>query len=146
MPIFMDIHNTTGATAEDIAAAHQKDLAFQDAFNCKFVYFWHDIPNCTGFCVFEAPNKESVINLHNKTHVTILANKIIEVELSEMEFFLGKIADIAWSKRNSPFDGYINETVHRAIMYLEIVTPLLLKLQINKNKFEDFLNLQKKNH
>ena len=100
MPIYMDIHDTTEAKTEDIAAAHQRDLALQDKFNCKFVYFWHDIPNCTGFCVFEAPDKESVINLHNKAHVTILPNQIIEVELSEIEFFLGKIADIAWSKKN----------------------------------------------
>ena len=144
MPIFMDIHNTTGATAEDIAAAHQMDLAFQNDFNCKFVYFWHDIPNCTGFCVFEAPNKESVINLHNKTHNTILPNQIIEVELKELEFFLGKIADIAWSKKNPPFDGYINETAHRTIMHTQIVNPLSLKLQINKSKFVRLSNLQKK--
>lgn len=144
MPIYMDIHDTTGATAEDIAAAHQNDLALQDDFNCKFVYFWHDIPNCTGFCVFEAPDKESVINLHNKTHIAILPNQIIEVELSEVEFFLGKIADIAWSKKNSPFDGYINGTAHRTIMYLEIANPLSLKLQTNKSKVADLLNLQKK--
>ena len=139
----MDIHDTTGATVEDIAAAHQRDLALQDKFNCKFIYFWHDIPNRTGFCVFEAPDKDAVINLHNKAHVTNLHSEIIEVELNEIEFFLGRIADIAWSKRNSPFDGYINKTAHRTIMYLEIVNPLLFKLQINKNKFSVLLNRQK---
>ncbi len=144
MPIFMDIHDTTNATAADIAAAHQRDLDLQDEFNCKFVYFWHDIPNCTGFCVFEAPDKESVINLHNKTHNAILPNKIIEVELSEVEFFLGKIANIAWSNKNSPFVGYINETVHRTIMYLEIANPIQFKLNISHDKFVDLIKLQKK--
>jgi len=143
MPIYMDIHDKKGATPEDIAASHQMDLALQDKFKCKFVYFWHDIPNCTGFCVYEAPDKESVIILHKKAHPAILTNQIIEVELSELEFFLGKIADIAWSKKNSPFDGYINETVHRTIMYLEIINPLLLKLQTNKCKFAELLILQK---
>ena len=143
MPVYMDIHDTTGATAADIAADHHKDFAIQDNFNCKFIYFWHDVPNNTGFCVFEAPDKESVINLHNASHGHT-PNQIIEVELSEVEFFLGKIADIAWSKRNSPFDGYINETVHRAILYLEIENPLLLELHIGKSKLEDLLNLQKK--
>ena len=144
MPIYMDIHDTTEAKTEDIALAHQMDLALQDDFNCKFVYFWHDIPNRTGFCVYEAPDKESVIKLHNKAHNPILPNQIIEVELSEVEFFLGKIADIAWSNKNSPFDGYINKTAHRTFMYLEIVNPLLLKLQISRGKFSDLLNLQKK--
>ena len=144
MPVYMDIHDTNGATAADIAAAHQRDLALQDDFNCKFVYFWHDIPNYTGFCVYEAPDKDSVINLHNKAHVTVLHNQIIEVELSEVEFFLGKIADIAWSKKNSPFEGYINETAHRTIMYLEIVNPILFKKKIKKSKFADLFKLQKK--
>ncbi|MEJ2494331.1 MAG: DUF4242 domain-containing protein, partial [Ignavibacteriaceae bacterium] len=94
MPIFMDIHDTTGATVEDVAADHQKDLTLQDEFNCKFVYFWHDIPNNTGFCVFEAGDKESVINLHNKSHGNT-PNQLLEVELTEVEFVLGKIADIA---------------------------------------------------
>ena len=142
MPTYMDIHDTTGATVEDVAADHQKDLILQDEFHCKFVYFWHDIPNHTGFCVFEARDKESVINLHNKSHGNT-PNQIIEVELNEVEFFLGKIADIAWSKRNSPFDGYINETAHRTIMYLEIVNPLLFKLQVKKSKFADLLKMQK---
>ncbi len=144
MPLFMDIHDTTGATPEDIAGAHQKDLDLQEDFKCKFVYFWHDTPNCTGFCVFEAPDKEAVIKLHNKTHNPILPNQIIEVDLSEVEFFLGKITDIAWAKEKTPFDGYINETVHRAIMCLEIVNPLLLKLQDTKNKFADLSELQLK--
>jgi AraC-like DNA-binding protein len=139
----MDIHDTTEATVEDVAADHQRDFTLQDDFNCKFVYFWHDIPNHTGFCVFEAPDKESVINLHNASHGHT-PNQIIEVELSEIEFFLGKIADIAWSEKNPVFDGYINKTAHRAIMYLEIVNPLLLRLQISKSKFADLLNLQKK--
>jgi len=144
MPIYMDIHNTSGATPEDIAAAHQNDLALQDQFKCKFVYFWHDTPNSTGFCVFEAPDKESVINLHNKTHNIILPNQIIEVELSEVEFFLGKITNIAWSKKNPPFDGYIDGTAHRTIMFLEIVNPIFFNLQLNKSKFIDLCELQKK--
>jgi len=143
MPTFMDIHDTTGATAEDVAADHQRDLILQDDYNCKFIYFWHDIPSNTGFCVFEAPDKESVINLHNNSHGNS-PNQIIEVELNKVEFFLGKIADIAWSKKNSPFDGYINETAHRTIMFLEIINPILFKLKNNKSNFADLLELQKK--
>ena len=144
MPIYMDIHDTTGATADDIAVAHQLDMNIQEDFRCKFLYFWHDVPNKTGFCVFEAPDKKYVINLHNKAHNTVLRNQIIEVELDEMEFFLGKIADIAWTKKNSAFDGYINETVHRTIMYLEIENPMSITLEGEKGKFENILNLEKK--
>lgn len=143
MPVYMDIHDTTEATVEDVAADHQRDFALQDKFNCKFIYFWHDIPNNTGFCVFEAPEKECVINLHNASHGHT-PNQIIEVELSEVEFFLGKVAEIAWNKKNLPFEGYISKTAHRAIMSLEINNPLFLKLQINKDKFTEAKILQKK--
>ena len=139
----MDIHDTTGVSVEDVAADHQRDFTLQDDFNCKFVFFWHDIPNNTGFCVFEAPQKESVINLHNASHGHS-PNQIIEIELSQVESFLGKIADIAWSKKNLPFEGYISKTAHRAIMSLEINNPLSLKLQINKSKLAEIENLQKK--
>ena len=143
MPIYMDIHDTTGATVEDVAADHQRDFALQDDYNCKFIYFWHDIPNNTGFCVFEAPEKECVINLHNASHGHT-PNQIIEVDLSKVEFFLGKVAEIAWNKKNHPFEGYISKTAHRAVMSMEINNPLSLKLRINKDKFADLLDLKKK--
>lgn len=143
MPIYMDIHDTSEATVEDVAADHQRDFALQDDYNCKFIYFWHDIPNNTGFCVFEAPEKECVINLHNASHGHT-PNQIIEVDLSKVEFFLGKVAEIAWNKKNHPFEGYISKTAHRAIMSLEINNPLFLKLHINKNKFAELENLRKK--
>jgi AraC-like DNA-binding protein len=139
----MDIHDTTEATVEDVAADHQRDFALQDDFNCKFIYFWHDIPNNTGFCVFEAPEKDCVINLHNASHGHT-PNQIIEVELGEVESFLGKVAEIAWNKKNLPFEGYISKTAHRAIMSLEINNSIFLKLQINKDKFAQTENLQKK--
>ena len=142
MPVYMDIHDTTEATVEDVAADHQRDFALQDKFNCKFIYFWHDIPNNTGFCVFKAPEKECVINLHNASHGHT-PNQIIEVDLNEVEFFLGKVAQIAWNK-NHPFEGYISKTAHRAIMSLKINYPLFLKLRINKDKFAATENLQKK--
>ncbi len=143
MAIFMDRHDLRGATAEQVAAAHQRDLELQDKFNCKSITFWHDTTKETGFCLFEAPDKESVINLHNTAHVDS-PSQIIEVDLSDVEFFLGKIGDIAWSEKNPELKGIITETAHRTIMYLEIVNPLLLKLQINKNKFADLLKRQKK--
>jgi hypothetical protein len=32
MPIYMDRHDVPGATAEDVARAHQEDLKIQDAY------------------------------------------------------------------------------------------------------------------
>jgi AraC-like DNA-binding protein len=143
MPIYMDRHDLNGVTVEEVEAAHQRDLNLQDDFKCKSIFFWHDVSKGAGFCLFEAPDKESIINLHNTAHVGSPA-QIIKVELNEVEFFLGKLADLAWLEKRPDFNGIITETAHRTIMYLEIENPLILKLPINKNKFTDLLKLQKK--
>ena len=45
MPIFMDRHNTEGATREDCAIAHEKDLATQGKYGARFLTYWFDAPN-----------------------------------------------------------------------------------------------------
>ena len=42
MAFFMDRHDFTGASAEDIAAAHAKDLEIQERHGVRFVSFWFD--------------------------------------------------------------------------------------------------------
>ena len=37
MPIFMDRHDMAGATAENIAEAHRKDLEIQDKYGVKYM-------------------------------------------------------------------------------------------------------------
>ena len=39
MPIFMDRHDMAGATAENIAEAHRKDLEIQDKYGVKYMTY-----------------------------------------------------------------------------------------------------------
>ena len=83
MPLFMDIHHhMDGATAEDVAAAHKKDLEVQDRHGVKFLNYWFNKETGTIFCLSEAPNKEAAVAVHREAH-GLVADEIMEVEAGE---------------------------------------------------------------
>jgi class 3 adenylate cyclase len=92
MPIFMDRHDMRGATAEDIAEAHRKDLKIQDKYGVKYMTYWYDPERSTGFCLVDAPDAETAAHVHREAHGQI-ASDIIAVNLAAVEAFLGRIND-----------------------------------------------------
>ncbi len=60
MPIFMDVHENLpqGATANDVAHAHEADLAKQDAYGVKYLKYWVDEKQHKAFCLVDAPNAD----------------------------------------------------------------------------------------
>ena len=92
MPLYMDRHNTVGATREVIAAAHEKDLAIQGKYGVRFITYWIDEVRSKVFCLVDAPNKEALQKAHDEAHGGV-ANEIIEVDPAVVEAFLGRITD-----------------------------------------------------
>jgi class 3 adenylate cyclase len=92
MPIFMDRHDMAGATAENIAEAHRKDLEIQDKYGVKYMTYWYDPERSTGFCLVDAPDAETAAQVHREAHGQI-ASEIIAVDLAAVEAFLGRISD-----------------------------------------------------
>ena len=93
MPIYMDQHfPEPGTKAEDIFKAHLEDLKHQDRYKVKALNFWYDEERGSGFCLFDAPDKKAIMDLHNDAHGEI-PSQIIEVDLNHVEAFLGKIKD-----------------------------------------------------
>lgn len=117
MPIFMDRHDVPGATAEDVARAHQEDLKIQDAYDCRALTYWFDEYRGTAFCLIDAPDEESVHAMHAAAH-GLIPHEIMQVESGVVESFLGRIAD----PHPSPDAGalaVINESGLRVLMYSE---------------------------
>ena len=114
MPIFMDRHDVDGeVTAEQVAHIHQQDLKVQDQYNCKVISYFFDSKRNNVFCLVEAPDKESMDAMHEHSHGQI-ANKVIEVEESILETFLGSIER---PKIEQPGNLYINRaSATRVIM------------------------------
>lgn len=136
MPIYMDRHDVSeDVTAETVAKLHQEDLKIQHKFNCRGLTYWFDDKRKTAFCLIEAPDKQSLIDMHNSAHGEI-PNRIIEVDSNIVESFLGRIEDPEKSKNLSL--NIINEPAFRTIMmtglqqfsYLN-AGPQLLKLSLH---------------
>ena len=117
MAIFMDRHDLQGATAAEIAEAHRKDLEIQDRYGVKFLTYWFDEQRGTTFCLIDAPDESTVQCVHREAHGHV-PGEIVEVALSAVEAFLGRIQD------PDPPPGRFSAGVdsgHRAIMFTDIV-------------------------
>lgn len=93
MPIYMDRHDVSKeVTAENVAMLHQEDLKVQDRFNCRGLTYWFDDKRKMAFCLVEAPNVESVHDMHSHAHGEV-PHSIIEVDARLVESFLGRMED-----------------------------------------------------
>lgn len=70
MPLFMDVHQKLpeGATAQDVANAHQADLKVQEKFGVNYLSYWLDEAGGKVFCLVDAPDAESAIECHREAH------------------------------------------------------------------------------
>jgi hypothetical protein len=69
MALFMDVHRVEGGvSAADVAAAHAKDLEFQDAYGVDYRSYWVDEASGHIFCLVEAPDAEAAIAVHREAH------------------------------------------------------------------------------
>ena len=69
MPLFMYVHeNLPGATAMDVAAAHDKDVAIQDQYRVNYLRYWVDETNGKVFCLVDAPDADAAAAVHKEAH------------------------------------------------------------------------------
>ncbi|ARM88375.1 adenylate/guanylate cyclase protein [Rhizobium sp. CIAT894] len=117
MPIFMDRHFLEGTSAADVARAHRMDLDIQDRYGVKFLTYWFDQRRGTAFCLVDAPDMETAQCVHREAH-GFVAGEIVEVALSAVEAFLGRIHDPEPAPGQSSADV---DPGHRAILFTDIV-------------------------
>ena len=117
MPIYLDRHDLSGLTAQDIAEAHRKDLEVQDQYGVRFLTYWFDDARGTAFCLIDAPDIETAMRVHDEAHGDV-AKDVIEVDLSAVEAFLGRVSDPETTKSGADPDL---DTAYRAVMFTDIV-------------------------
>ncbi|MBJ7598386.1 MAG: DUF4242 domain-containing protein [Candidatus Nephthysia bennettiae] len=80
MPLFMDVHEALpeGATAADVAHAHQADLGKQDQYGVRYIKYWVAAGAGTVFCLVEAPDADAAVCVHREAH-GLVADRIYEV-------------------------------------------------------------------
>lgn len=117
MPLFLDRHDMKGTSATEVAEAHLKDLSIQDRYGVKFLTYWFDEERGTAFCLIDAPDQETAQQVHRDAHGHV-AGEVIQVALSAVEAFLGRINDPQPSSQPTSLKP---EPAHRAIMFTDIV-------------------------
>src|SRR5688572_28960263 len=79
MALFMDAHTIEGGVSVgDVSAAHQADLATQDAYGVNYVRYWVDEAAGKIFCLVEAPDAEAAATVHREAH-GLVADEIYAV-------------------------------------------------------------------
>jgi hypothetical protein len=80
MPLFMDVHEVAGGVSmDDVAEAHQADLAHQGDYDVDYLRYWVDETEGRIFCLVEAPDAEAAIQVHREAH-GLVAEEIHQVQ------------------------------------------------------------------
>jgi class 3 adenylate cyclase len=116
MPIFLDRHDLSGMTAADVAEAHRKDLEAEGKYGVRFLTYWFDQKRGSGFCLVDAPDKETAQRVHDEAHGA-LALDMIPVDLSAVEAFLGRVTDPPRGQQ----EAALPDPAFRAVMFTDIV-------------------------
>jgi class 3 adenylate cyclase len=112
MPLYMDRHDLTDATAVDVAGAHVLDLAVQEQFGVRYMSYWFDYDRQSAFCLATGPDREAVVGVHRQSH-GLLPSEIIEVDPSAVERLLGPLVE------HAPGEAY-EDTAFRAILFTDL--------------------------
>lgn len=132
MPIYMDRHDVSeSVTAENVAQLHKEDLKIQKQFNCRGLTYWYDDIKKIAFCLLEAPNKESIHNMHNCAHGEV-PNLILEVDEKLVESFLGRIEDPDQTSSNDL--NIINDPAQRTLMAVRFMAISLQGIRLSQLK------------
>jgi AraC-like DNA-binding protein len=139
MPIYMDVHIVPGVQANDVAAAHYKDLLHAPDFACKCMTYWIDEDRESIFCLIEAPDKDAVVNMHSKAH-GLVPNKIIEVSSNVVESFLGRIFDPEEAEVTPDGLKIFKDPSFRTLMVTAADDAYILENNLGREKSAELLN------
>lgn len=77
--MYLDRHDAPGATSQDVADAHTRDVEVQSRHGVHYHTYWFDPQNETVFCLAEGPNRESVEAVHAEAH-GLMATSVLELD------------------------------------------------------------------
>jgi hypothetical protein len=80
MPLYMDVHNLDGGVAiDDVAKAHEADLAKQGEHDVRYLRYWVDEGKGKIFCLVEAPSADAASTVHREAH-GLVADDVFQVQ------------------------------------------------------------------
>ena len=126
MPLYLDRHDIPGVTAEDLAAAHAKDVQIEKQYGVRYITYWFDPTRGTAFCLAEGPDPLSVEAVHRDSH-GLVGSRIIPVDARSVGSFMGAILEPA------PGEAFAH-TAFRAILFTDIHGSTALTMRMGDNR------------
>ncbi|MEX2158510.1 MAG: nickel-binding protein [Dehalococcoidia bacterium] len=119
MPLYMDIHkNVTDTIPEDVAAAHHQDVETQGAFGVKYLRWWFNRDAGSIYCLVDAPNAESAMEVHKQSH-GLMPDEIIPVESGDVEDFIGP-DQLGPALQEQPPGSISTDSVFRTVVFTDL--------------------------
>jgi AraC-like DNA-binding protein len=134
----MDVHIVPGVKARNVAEAHWQDLLHQHEYGCKCMTYWIDENRESIFCLIEAPDKDSVKEMHQKAH-GLIPHKIIEVSSGVVQSFLGRIFDPEDAEISNDGLKVFSDPSFRILLVTKTIDPVLLQYKLGIEKANELL-------
>jgi AraC-like DNA-binding protein len=137
----MDLHIAPGVTAKQVADAHILDVKIQHKYCCKAMTYWIDEDKGSVFCLIEAPDKESVREMHEHAH-GLIPHEIIQVNTDVVKSFLGRIQDPESSIPDPETNLKVfHDPAFRILLVTKTTDPRLLQQILGKERTQELLLL-----
>lgn len=139
-------------TTSDITQIHLEYLRIQLEFDCWVLAYWFDLKRKSTFYLIDAPNLESVNEMHCQVYHSY-PSQILQVEEAQIETFLNSIESPKSPVRKyNPQSRFNQQLVSSAVMVMKLhCGPSILPIKYPESNmlFEDFkhcsLKLVRKN-
>jgi class 3 adenylate cyclase len=130
MPLYMDIHNCEGATAEDVAKAHVSDMEVQEKYGVDYKKYWFNEGCGKLFCLVEAPSAEAAQRVHLEAH-GLAAEKFIEIDPDLVDSYMGPspVGPIGAALMPGATSDSQRDTGVRTVLFTDIVDSTALTSQ-----------------
>jgi hypothetical protein len=79
MATYLDVHDIPGVKAADVVGAHEADVRVQSKYGVNYKHYWVDEESGKVFCLVEAPDRASAIQVHLEAH-GLVAHILHEVQ------------------------------------------------------------------
>jgi class 3 adenylate cyclase len=130
VPLYMDRHDVPGASAEDVADAHMRDIALSGKHQVEFFSYWFDANQGIVSCFARAPSKTNMLDVHEESH-GLIPSEVIEVSENNVLQFLGGVRDpVEPNEVTSPF---------RTIMFTDIEASTSLLERVGQTAYVELL-------
>lgn len=141
MPLYIDVHEIEGVTAEAVAQAHYADMAKQARHGVEYVKYWVNEGCDKVFCLVHAPSPEAARQVHLEAH-GLEAGRILEVQPEVAEAFMGGgQVNAAGAVVNAPGAGNGLDPGIRTILFTDIVGSTSLTQELGDEAAMELVQL-----